>query len=76
MKEYVFEELGYFTPSTVEKIKEIMNGKTFMNFKVSYSSYAGNCTLIVKTDYDDTEEHIKNFFLSALIENMAMAIRR
>lgn len=72
MKEYVFEELGYFTPSTVEKIKSAMNGKTFMNFQVGCSVQAGaNCILIVKTDYEDTENNIKNFFLNSLIENMA-----
>ena len=76
MKEYVFEELGYFTPSTVEKIKSVMNGKTFMNFQVGCSVQAGvNCLLIIKTDYNESENNIKNFFLNSLIENMAQAIR-
>ena len=76
MKEYLFEELGFMTPTTIEKIKSAMDGKTFMNFQVGCSSQAGvNCILIVKTDYEESENNIKNFFLNCLIENMARAIR-
>lgn len=71
MKEYVFTELGFFSPMTCEKIKKAMEGKTFMNFKVDYSYCAGNCTLIVATDYEDTEENIKNFFLHCALEALA-----
>lgn len=70
MKEYIFEELGYFCEPDCKKIQEAMNGKTYMNFQVSYSNYASNCTLIVRTDYEDTEEHIKNFFLHCLITEL------
>lgn len=44
MKEYVFDELGYFSKQTCEKIKKAMDGRTFMNFKVEYSNCAGNYT--------------------------------
>ena len=67
MKEYVFDELGYFGKQTCEKIKKAMEGRTFMNFKVGYSNCAGNCTLIISTDYEDNEEHIKNFFLACCL---------
>lgn len=67
MKEYWFNELGYFTKPVVEQIKRIMDGTTFMNFEVCYSNYAGNYTLGVKTAYDDTEEEIKQFFLNAVL---------
>lgn len=70
MKEYIFEELGYFTASDCQKIKKAMDGKTYMNFTVEYSSQAGNCTLICKTDYEESEENIKNFFLHCLISNL------
>lgn len=63
MKEYTFEELGYFAERECEKIKECLQGYSFMNFDISWSNCAGNCTLVVKTDYDDTAENIKNFFL-------------
>lgn len=67
MKEYAFTELGYFTQQTCEKVKKAMEGRTYMNFKVGYSNCAGNCTLIIATDHEDTEEHIKNFFLACCL---------
>ena len=71
MKEYVFTELGYFTPTTCEKIKKAMDGRTFMNFTVKYSNCAGNYTLIICTDNEGTEEQIKNFFLHCVLEVLA-----
>lgn len=70
MKEYTFTELGFFTESACKRIAEAMNGTTFMNFVVNYSKCAGNCTLIVKTDYDGTEQEIKNFFISAALNHI------
>lgn len=67
MKEYVFSELGYFTESQCRAIKEEFQNKTFMNFGISWSNCAGNCTLIIETDYDDTEKEIKNFFLHLIL---------
>lgn len=70
MREYVFDELGFFTKDTCERIKAAMDGRTFMNFKISWSNCGGNCTLIVATDYEDTEEHIKQFFLFAALSEL------
>lgn len=67
MKEYTFEELGFFTEKQIKKIKEKMEGKTFMNFKVLCSNYAGNCILIIATDYKASKTKIKNFFLNAAL---------
>ena len=63
MKEYTFEELGYFSERECEAIKEQLQGRTYMNFDIAWSNCAGNCTLIVRTNYEDTEKEIKNFFL-------------
>lgn len=71
MKEYTFTELGYFTVSQCEMLKEKLDGKTYMNFEIGYSNQAGNCTLIVCTDYQDTEQEIKNFFLSCVVSTLA-----
>ena len=62
IREYAFTELGYFTECQCEAIRKKCEG-TYMNIRVSWSNYAGNCTLIICTDYEDTEENIKNFFL-------------
>ncbi len=64
MKEYAFEELGYFQERECQAIKEEMQGKTYMNFDITWCNYAGNCTLVVKTDYEDKPQNIKNFFLN------------
>lgn len=63
MKEYTFEELGYFSERECEAIKEQLQGYSYMNFDIAWSNCAGNCTLIVRTNYEDSEKEIKNFFL-------------
>lgn len=70
MKEYTFEELGYFTETACEKIKEKMQGKTYMNFEIAYINCAGNCTLIIKTDYEVEPQEIKNFFLNCALSQL------
>lgn len=66
-KEYPLNELGYFTENQCEKIKRFMDGKTYLNFEVAYSNCAGNCTLIVKTNYKESEEFIKSMFIYAFM---------
>ena len=73
--EIFFEELGYMSKNQCENIKKVMNGKTYMNFEVIYSNFAGNCILGCKTNYEASESEIKNFFLASLIGNMAMNIK-
>lgn len=63
MKEYIFTELGYFSVRECKAIKEVLDGYSYMNFIIKWCNQAGNCTLVVCTDYDDTEEEIKTFFL-------------
>ena len=69
-QEYVFTELGHFTESSMKKLKEKMDGKSYMNFEVAWSNYAGNCTLFVGTDYfndsdmsyDEQKKEVGNLF--------------
>lgn len=71
MKEYVLTELGYFTPSDCEKIKERTEGKTFMKFHVSWSVMASvNCTLIISTDYDAPRDEIVGMFLNMALSQL------
>ena len=64
MKEYIFTELGFFSPMTCEKIKKAMDGRTFMNFKVEYSNCAGNCTLYEEAFISDYETDINGLSIS------------
>lgn len=68
MNEIILFELGYFTEKECQAIKDKCEGKTFMKFKISWSNWAGNCTLIVGTHYDvgksdKDKEEFRNFFL-------------
>ena len=68
MKEIVLNELGYFSERECEAIKEEMQGKTYMNFDVDWSKQGINCTLIVKTDYEEDEQNkVKDFFISSCL---------
>lgn len=68
---YTFTELGYFTEKECVNIKKAMDGKTFMDFCVTWDNHAGNCTLSVLTDYEDSDENIKSFFLCAALTELA-----
>lgn len=58
---------GYFTESQAKKLKEKMQGKSYLNFSVEYSNENGNCTLIVSTDYyEENEFNTKEEFEQAL----------
>lgn len=78
MREYSFTELGYLSVPDCEAIATVLNGKSFMNFKVSYSNYAGNCTLIVVVDENTaetyTEAEIKSMFLHVAFTTLAELI--
>ena len=70
MVEAIFTELGYFLEDECEAIKEELENYSYMNFKISWSRYACNCTLIVRTDYDTTKEELKTFFLHCAVSKI------
>lgn len=73
MKEYILSELGFRTVSECRKITDVMEGKTFMKFHVSFSSVCGNCMVIISTNYNAEESYIKQFFISALVSNLLIS---
>lgn len=70
MVEKIFEELGFFTETTCKTLEKVLDGKSFFGFQVKHSSYAGNCTLIVRSELNDynNEEMGKMFIRCALDE--------
>lgn len=64
---------GYFTEKQCKAIQKQMQGKTFFNFDIKYSSQAGNCTLIVKSDNTNeyTPDELKKMFIYACISELA-----
>ena len=76
MKEYSFSEFGYLSAQDCDALATALNGKSFMNFQVRYSNYAGNCTLIVEADADDyTEAEIRSMFMHVAFTTLAELIR-
>ncbi len=74
-KEYTFEELGYFAERECQALKDCLQGFSYMDFDIKWSNYAGNCTLIVATDYEAEEKEIKDFFLHCAL-SMIFQIKR
>lgn len=74
---YLGNELGNLTESDCRAIKAKLDGKSYYSFIVSWSSYAGNCQLIVKTEYPNAEkEAVRTLFLHVLASEFATASRR
>lgn len=68
--EHVFTELGNFQVCECEAIKERLQGRSFLRFDVSWSNWAGNCTLIVRSGIEAhadgsevTEQELTEMFL-------------
>ena len=77
MREYVFDELGYFSADDCKALATALDGKTFMNFKVCFSNYAGNCTIIVEADASEyTEADVKTMFMYVALTTLAEIIRK
>ena len=72
MEIYLGNELGNLCVDDCKSIKAIMDDATFYKFKVSWSNYAGNCQLIVSTDYPaESEDEAKRMFISAYFTKSA-----
>ena len=72
MEIYLGNELGNLVEQDCKSIKAIMEDETYYKFKVSWSNYAGNCQLIVKTDYPaENEDEFKGMFLHAYFTKTA-----
>ncbi len=70
MREYILSELGFHTVNECRKIANVMEGKTFMKFHVSFSNICGNCVIVISTNYEAEETYIKQFFISSLVRNL------
>ena len=75
MEIYLGNELGNLSEQDCKAIKSIMDGMSYYRFNVSWSNYAGNCQLIVETDYPETDGNaVRKMFLhclSTVFANMA-----
>lgn len=78
MTEVFFEDIGYLCKSEVEAVKNALEGKTYMHFKISAGICGGgNYRLIVRTEHEDTtEEELRGSFTRALVTEIWEASRR
>lgn len=77
MMEKFFEELGYFSEQTCKSLQVVMNGKSFHGFDVGYSSQAGNCTLIVKSERPETTaDELGRCFVSMALSELGEIARK
>ena len=62
---------GLFTERQAKSIKEKLSGKTYFNFEIEYSNYAGNYSIIVRsnnTSGHTQEELLGMFYYCCLCE--------
>ena len=77
MTEKIFEELGYFSDQTCKGLQKVVDGQTFYDLKVSYSNYASNCTLIVRSDHPDaTPEEVGRMMIRVAFDELAEVARK
>lgn len=62
----------YFTESQCKRLKEKLQGKTFLKFDISYYSRGVNCTLIVRSDNTNYNlQELKEMFIYYCISEFA-----
>ena len=54
---------GYFSKKQCERIKEQMQGKTYMNFNIEYGGMAGNNQIIITSNEDISDKELKKMFI-------------
>lgn len=54
----------------VAKLKKVLQDQTYMKFQVNVCPIGGSCDVIVETDYDTTDEELKDFLLYVLSEEV------
>lgn len=70
MIEVIFNDM-YFTENQCKKIKEKMQNKSFFNFDISYGNYAGNCTLIIRSNNENyDEQELKDMFIYCCLNEL------
>lgn len=69
---FLGNDLGYLCESDCKAIKDKLEGRSFYSFMIDWSNNAGNCQLIIGTDYPDAkEEEVKSMFFNVLASEFA-----
>lgn len=66
---------GYYSNSEAQRIKEVLDGKTYYDFEVQYGGVAGNNTVTIITFYEQTaDENLEEEFQSMVISYIASSL--
>jgi hypothetical protein len=60
---------GYFSTKQCEKIKERLEGKTFMKFHIEYGGVAGNNAIIV-TGNAESDDELREMFIHCALTSL------
>ena len=64
-------DLGFIsTNEQAKKIKDAVDGKTYMNFRVDCGISPSGPNVTISTDYDDSEKEITEFLMNLLAESI------
>ena len=63
-------DIGAFSKDKAEKIKIILDGKTYMNFKVLVYPLDGEWHVLITTDYDINKEEFIEFLVFFLASQL------
>ena len=59
-----YEIDGYFNNKQCERIKEKVQGKTYLNFNVEYGGIAGNNTMIITSNIEGcSDKELETMFI-------------
>lgn len=51
---------------TIERLNRILHGKTYMNFNIVVCPAGGSFDVLAETNYDASEEEVRDFLLFVL----------
>lgn len=63
---------GWYTEEVCQRIQDRLNGKSYLEFQITYSNENGNCAIIVSSDQPHTtRQELGELFTAMLIEAVA-----
>jgi hypothetical protein len=66
-----YEISGLFNRKPAIKIMDKMRGKSYMEFEFVWTIYANQCSITVVTDYDCTDEELRDMFIYCALNELA-----
>lgn len=66
---------GYYTANVAKKLKEKLEGQTYMNLHVDFNENANpNCNIVVSTNEDVSEDDLRAMVIYKLVTLASMGV--